>query len=172
MSGNTDDWTGNLSGKKLAAASLLVSIVSLLTFTLMLVGALSGIVLGLTALVGVKNNPARGMSKVMAVAGILLSLLAFLPPYFYAAGNANAACAQRRTQEISSAENKYYITAGRYGTLNDLADAGLIGRDLVSPIQCGYRVELNIRKDNYEVLAAPQIRFLTGRKIIRFSSIQ
>ncbi len=172
MSSNTDNWTGNLSGKKLAAASLLVGIVSLLTFTLMLVGALSGIVLGLAALVEVKNNPARRMSKVMAVAGILLSLLAFLPPYFYAAGNANAACAQRRTQEISSAENKYYITDGKYGTLNDLAEAGLISRDLASPIQCGYRVELNIRGDNYEVIAAPRIQFLTGRKIIRVSSIQ
>jgi len=50
VSSNTDNWTGNLSGKKLAAASLLVGIVSLLTFTLMLVGALSGIGLGLAAL--------------------------------------------------------------------------------------------------------------------------
>jgi hypothetical protein len=43
--------TDKLSGDKLAIASLFIGTVSLLTFTLMLVGALSGIVLGLASLV-------------------------------------------------------------------------------------------------------------------------
>mgnify|MGYP003694223905 CR=1 FL=1 len=41
-----------LSGTKLAVASLIIGTASLFTFTLMLVGSISGIVLGLIALRG------------------------------------------------------------------------------------------------------------------------
>ena len=63
-----------LSEKKLAIASLLLGTASLFTFTLMIVSSISGIVLGLIALPGVKGNPVRGLSKAMAVAGMLLSI--------------------------------------------------------------------------------------------------
>ena len=114
-----------LSGTKLAVASLIIGFASLFTFTLMLVGSISGIALGIIALRGVKGNPARGLSKAMAVAGILLSIVAFLPPYFYAAGNANAACTEKRLQSIGAAEARYLEVIGRYGTLEELAKAGL-----------------------------------------------
>src|SRR6266550_4313535 len=109
-----------LSGTKLATASLIIGTASLLTFTLMIVGSLSGIVLGLIALRGVKGKPALGLSRGMAVAGILLSVVAFLPPYFYAAGNANAACKEKRLQSICAAEARYLEVIGRYGSLEEL----------------------------------------------------
>ena len=118
---NSTNTVSYLSGKKLAIASLLIGTASLFTFTLMIVGSISGIALGIIALRGVKGNPARGLSKAMAVAGILLSIVAFLPPYFYAAGNANAACTETRLQSIGAAEARYLEVIGRYGTLEELA---------------------------------------------------
>ena len=156
-----------LSGTKLAVASLIIGTASLFTFTLMIVGSLSGMVLGLIALRGVRGNPARGLSKAMAVAGILLSMVAFLPPYFYAAGNANAACTQKRLQSIVAAEARYLEVTGRYGTLEELARAGLIGNDLAAPVKCGYRVELQSEGGADEITAIPEVRLLTGHKTFR-----
>jgi len=156
-----------LSAKKLAIASLLIGTASLFTFTLMLVGSISGIVLGLIALRGVKGNPARGLGKAMAVAGILLSIVAFLPPYFYAAGNANAACTEKRLQRIGAAEARYLEVIGRYGTLEELAKAGLIGSDLAAPVKCGYRVELRSEGGASEMTAIPEVHLLTGHKTFR-----
>ena len=146
-----------LSGKKLAIASLLIGTASLFTFTLMLVGSISGIALGLIALREVNGNPARGLSEALAVAGILLSIVAFLPPYFYAAGNANAACTEKRLQSIGAAEARYLEVIGRYGTLEELARAGLIGSDLAAPVKCGYRVELQSEGGASEITAIPEI---------------
>ena len=156
-----------LSGKKLALASLLIGTASLFTFTLMLVGSISGIVLGLLAFRRVKGNPSRGLTKSMAVAGILLSVVAVLPPYFYAAGNANAACTEKRLRDIGAAEARYLEVIGRYGTLEELATAGLIVRDLAAPVKCGYRVELQSDGGGYEVVAIPEVHLLTGRKTFR-----
>ena len=156
-----------LSGTKLAVASLIVGAASLFTFTLMLVGSISGIVLGLIALRGVKDNPARGLSKAMAVAGIILSIVAFLPPYFYAAGNANAACTEKRLQSIGDAEARYLEVIGRYGSLEELARAGLVGSDLAAPVKCGYRVELQSQGGAYEITASPELHLLTGHKTFR-----
>jgi hypothetical protein len=103
----------------------------------------------------------------MAVAGILFSVMAFLPPYFYAAGNANAACTEKRLQRIAAAEARYLEVIGRYGTLEELARVGLIGSDLARPLKCGYRVELQSEGGGYEVVAIPEVRLLTGRKIFR-----
>jgi energy-coupling factor transporter transmembrane protein EcfT len=157
----------NPTGRKLAIASLFIGTVSLLTFTLMLVGALSGIVLGLASLFWTKGTPARSMSKVMAIAGILLSIAAFLPPYFYAAGNANAACTEKRLQSISAAEARYHKVSGRYGTLEELVGAGLLGTDLAAPVKCGYRIELESEGGAPEITAIPKVRLLTGRKTFR-----
>ena len=156
-----------LSGTKLAVASLIIGTASLLSFTLMLVGSISGIVLGLIALRGVKGNPTRGPGKVMAVAGILLSIVAFLPPYFYAAGNANAACTEKRLQSIGAAEARYLKVIGRYGTLEELTRAGLIGSDLAAPVKCGYRVELQLEGGVSEIIAIPEVHLLTGHKTFR-----
>ena len=168
MASSTDANTiSYLSGTKLAVASLIIGISSLFTFTLMLVGSISGIALGIIALRGVKGNPARGLSKAMAVAGILLSIVAFLPPYFYAAGNANAACTEKRLQSIGAAEARYLEVIGRYGTLEELARAGLIGSDLAAPVKCGYRVELQSEGGTYEITAIPEVRLITGHKTFR-----
>ena len=168
MASSTDANTiSYLSGTKLAVASLIIGTASLFTFTLMLVGSISGIALGLIALRGVKGNPARGLSKAMAVAGILLSVVAFLPPYFYAAGNANAACTETRLQSIGAAEARYLQVTGRYGTLEELARAGLVGSDLAAPVKCGYRVELQSEGGGCEVVAIPEVPLLTGRKTFR-----
>ena len=156
-----------LSGKKLAIASLLIGTASLFTFTLMIVGSISGIVLGLVALRGVKGNPVRGLAKAMAVVGILLSIVAFLPPYFYAAGNANAACTEKRLQSIGAAEARYLEVIGRYGTLEELARAGLIGSDLAAPVKCGYRVQLQSEGGASEITAIPEVHLLTGHKTFR-----
>ena len=133
----------------------------------MLVGSISGIGLGIIALRGVKGNPAPGLSKAMAVAGILLSIVAFLPPYFYAAGNANAACTEKRLQSISAAEARYHKVSGRYGTLEELVGAGLLGTDLAAPVKCGYRVELESEGGAHKITAIPKVHLLTGRKTFR-----
>ena len=164
---NSDNTISNRSGKQLAIASLIIGTTSLFTFTLMMVGSLSGIVLGLIALRGVKGKPALRLSRAMAVAGILLSVVAFLPPYFYAAGNANAVCTEKRLQSISTAEARYLEVIGRYGTLEELVRVGLIGSDLARPVKCGYRVELQSEGGGYEVVAIPEVRLLTGRKTFR-----
>jgi hypothetical protein len=164
---NSDNTSGNPSGKKLAIASLIIGTTSLFTFTLMIVGSLSGIVLGLIALRGGKGNPARGLSKAMAVAGILLSIVAFLPPYFYAAGNANAACTEKRLRSIGTAEARYLEVIGKYGTLEELARAGLISSELATTVKCGYRVEVQSEGGAYEITAIPEVHLLTGRKTFR-----
>ena len=156
MASSTDANTiSYLSGTKLAVASLIIGIASLFTFTLMLVGSISGIVLGLIALRGVKDNPARGRSKAMAIAGIILSIVAFLPPYFYAAGNANAACTEKRLQSIGAAE------ARELGIVNQVASDWL-GAALELAELVAQRPPLAVRLGKQAVLAADETPLSAG----------
>lgn len=158
----------------LAVASLIVGIVSIFTVSFLGLGALTSIVLGIVALVKIKNNPAQHDGQGMAIAGIVTGALSLVLAFFIvmaiaipnvlaARRAANEASAIRQLRTIGSAELTYNSTTGngKYGTLQQLEGERLISSELADGIHNGYRFSIRV-KDNtrdtpatFEVIATP-----------------
>jgi type IV pilus assembly protein PilA len=154
----------------LAIASLIVGIISFFTFGLLLVGAITGVVLGIVALNKAKSNPAVYGGQGLAIGGIVtsaLSLLIIIPlgivtaiaiPNLLAsrrAANEGSAISSLRT--ICSAEDVIQSTKGNgsYGTLADLSGEGLIDQQLANGIKSGYAFSITASRDSFEATATP-----------------
>ena len=139
------------------AAGLLMTILSL--------------TLGIAGTVRVNKNPAEFGGKGMAVAGIVLGsllLVGIVPVGIIAAiavpnlmasmraANEGAAIGTLRT--MSEAQSTYLATAGgnaEYGEFDDLIRHRLIGQEMTTEVHHGYRYELTVAGDSYEMTATP-----------------
>lgn len=154
----------------LAAASLAVGIVSLLTLSFFLVGALTALVLGLVALSRAQKQPHVYGGRGMAWGGVVtstLSLIIALPlglilavvvPNLLAARRAaNEAVAIHTVNKILVAENEYLAMnpQGEYATLEQLVASGLLEGPIMSGLKDGYRFKLEVTDGDCEVSAVP-----------------
>lgn len=164
--------------KGLAIAALILGILSFLSFSLLGVGAIVGIVLSVKAMGRVSREPWRYGGRSMAIAGLVLSItsLASAVPLgamfaiavpnlmaSYRAANEGAAQASLRT--ISQAEMTYQGTAAKYGTLEELAASGLIDPKLASGTRSGYMFNVTLDSQNpegFEVTGVPLTYGKTG----------
>jgi type II secretory pathway pseudopilin PulG/ribosomal protein L37E len=142
-----------------------------------LLGAVVGLVLtilsltlGIAGTVRVNKNPSEFGGKGMAVAGIVLGSLLLvsvvpvgiisaiaIPNLLAARRAANEGSAISSLRTLGSAQATYYSTAGNggYGDLNQLRGASLIQDRQTAEVNNGYRFELSIADDSYEVTATP-----------------
>ena len=134
--------------KGLAIGALVLGLVSfplIFFFGMGFLTAITGIVLGFVALSKAKRSPREYQGRGMAIGGIIscfasmgmfvLIVLAIAIPNLMAARNAaNEGSAISSLRTIASAELTYQATTGRgrYGTLSELAQAGLIDAELAS----------------------------------------
>lgn len=164
--------------KGLAIAGLVLGIISFLTFGLFGVGAIIGIVLSAKAMGRVSREPWRYGGRGMAIAGLVLSItsltstlgmgmfLAITIPNLmasYRAANEGSAQASMRT--ISQAELTYQASVAKYGTLQELADSGLIDPKLGSGFKNGYAFTIKLDSENpdgFEVTGVPETYGKTG----------
>ena len=166
-------YAGNYAGNAevtqktgLAIASMVVGIVSMLLCGLLGLGSLTGLVLGIVALVKAKNSPMRFGGQGYAIAGIVLSVISFfyigivfaiaIPNLIASYRAANEGSAIRIVHTLAHAETSYQSSGtGKYGTLQELAAAGLIDATLVNSARKHYVFEIKTNGATYEVFATP-----------------
>lgn len=156
--------------KGLAVASLVLGIISLMTLSLLGVGALTALIMGIVAAVRAGRQPQVYGGKGLAVGGIVtsaLSLVMVVPLMLIAAiaipnllasrRAANEAAAIYSLRQIVSAESTYVSTEGdgEFGSMDDLVRAGLVDARLASGVRSGYQFELVATSDTCSVTAVP-----------------
>ena len=166
--------------KGLAIAALILGILSFLSFGLLGIGAIVGIVLSVKAMGRVSREPWRYGGRGMAIAGLVLSItsLASAVPLgiiaaiavpnlmaSYRAANEGSAMATLRT--ISQAEMTYQSTVAKYGTLQELAASGLIDPNLGSGTKNGYTFTVTLDSENPESFEVTGVPLTYGKTGIR-----
>jgi hypothetical protein len=135
--------------KELAVASKVIGIISFITCSFFLVGAITGLVLGIIALVQAKKQPELYGGDKEATVGIAMSAysilplaaaLLILPNLIYSQHAAREMAAMREVQRINEAQYKYSITKGhgKYTDLRTLGEEELIDQVLASGKKDGY----------------------------------
>lgn len=143
--------------KGLAIFSLVIGILNLFTLGLLGVGAILGIVLAVVALGKIKRYPQEYGGKQIATAGLVTSILSIviivpvgiiaaiaIPNLLASRRAANEGSAMASMRKISNAEATFQATHDTYGTLEQLAEAGLIDGDLASGQRHGYKFKITI----------------------------
>lgn len=157
--------------KGLAVAALILGLLSFLTFGLLGVGAVIGIILSVKAMGRVNREPWKYGGRGMAIAGLVLSITSLastlpvgivaaiaIPNLLAARRAANEASAIHSIKTISSAEVVYQSSLAKFGTLEELAANGLIDKNLASGNKNGYRFEIILDSANpetFEVTGVP-----------------
>ena len=166
--------------KGLAIAAMILGILSFLSFGMVGVGAIVGIVLSVKAMGRVSREPWRYGGRSMAIAGLVLSITSLasavplgivmaiaIPNLMASYRAANEGSAQASIRTISQAEMTYQGTAARFGTLEELAASGLIDPKLSSGIKNGYTFTVTLDSDNPEGFAVTGVPVTYGKTGIR-----
>jgi type II secretory pathway pseudopilin PulG len=170
--------------KGLAIAALVLGIIGFFTLGGIIVGSVVGIVLACVAMGRAKRDPWLYGGHGMAVAALVLnivSLVSFVPVGMIAAiaipnllasrRAANEGAAQSTLRTLYSAEATYQATSGegKYGTLDELAAAGLIDVKTASGTKNGYKftVEVTTNEMNYPGFAVVGVPMTYGSSGIR-----
>lgn len=152
--------------KGMAIAALVLGIIGFFTAGLIFVGAITGIILSCVAMSRAKRDPWAYGGHGIAVAALVLNIVALvsfvptmmiaaiaIPNMLASARAANEGSAQSSLRTLHSAEATYQATkgAGQYGTLDELAAAGLIDQRLAAGSKNGYKftVEVTTNETNY-----------------------
>lgn len=168
--------------KGLAIAALTLGIISFLSFGLLGVGAIVGIIISVKAMKRVSREPWKYGGRSMAIAGLVLNITALtsvvpglimvaiaVPNLLASARAANEGSAMATLRRVASAEIEYRETFEKYGTLEELAARNLIDSRLASGTQNGYHftIELTTDESNAEgfaVVAVPVTYGSSGRR--------
>ena len=167
----------------LAIFALVLGIISLFTFGLLGIGAITGIVVSIIAMSKVKHEPWKYGGRPLAIAGLVLSIASFatvvplgiiasvaIPNLLAARRAANEASAISSLNRICSAEAIYANIYQRYGTLAELEAEHLIDPVLVLGVKNGYHFTLEIRASDdlkssgFEATAVPAEYGKSGRR--------
>ena len=164
--------------KGLAIAALVLGILSFMTFGLLGVGAIVGIILSVKAMGRVSREPWRYGGRGMAIAGLVLSITSLTSTFgigvvaaiaipnlmaSYRAANEGSAIHSLRT--ISQAEATFQSNFGHYGTLEELYASGLIDLKLGSGAKNGYAFKVTLDNESpvsFEVTGVPETYGKTG----------
>lgn len=178
-----DQWDETESPKKgMAIAALVLGILSFLTFGLLGVGAIVGIILSCVAMSRVNREPWKFGGHGMAIAGLVLSIVSLfsvvpmaiiasiaIPNLLASRRAANEGSAISSMRTIASAETVYYSNFHKYGTLNELVAQNLIDARLASGSKHGYNFTLELTSgemdaEGFVVVGVPMTYGSTGRR--------
>ena len=167
--GSWDQSEGQQKG--MAVAALVLGILSFLTFGLLGVGAIVGIILAVKAMGRVSREPWTYGGRGMAIAGLVLSITSLasavpvgviaaiaIPNLLAARRAANEASAIHSLRKITTAEFTYQSQFAKYATLEELAANGLIDQSLASGTKSGYSFAVTLDSSNpeaFEVTGVP-----------------
>lgn len=168
--------------KGLAIFSLVLGIISFVTFGILGVGAITGIIVAVVAMGKVKREPWRYGGHGLAVAGLVLNITSLatvvpvgiiaaiaIPNLLASRMAANEGSALKTLREVSSAESTYQSVFQKFGTLEELVSEGLIDPSLADGENHGYKftLELTTNEDNlegFEIVAVPMKYKSSGRR--------
>src|SRR5829696_3165593 len=166
--------------KGLAIAALVLGVLSFLTFSLIGVGAITGIILAAIAMGRVRREPSRYGGRGMAIAGLVLSITSLgtvipvglvaaiaIPNLLASRRAANEGSALHTLRMISSAELAYQSSFQKYGTLEELAANNLIDPKLTSGTKNGYNFTVvldDANPEGFEVIGVPMSYGNSGRR--------
>ena len=166
----------------LAIFALVLGIVSFLTFGLLGVGAIIGIIVAIKAMRRVSREPWVYGGRGMAIAGLVLNITALssvvpmaviaaiaIPNLLASRRAANEGSAIHSLRMVSEAEDAYMTHLHRFATLEELGAEGLIDPALASGTKHGYRFTLELTKniddeDGFDVYAVPLTYQSTGTR--------
>jgi hypothetical protein len=162
--GRTDSYAiaSLLSGITSWFFGLVVSGLGFIAIGLSIVTSLFGVSIGVFAVYIASKKPAQRTIRRTALTGIIISFLGILPLLVYlpsildsitAVGHAEAFSSLIK---ISNAELDFKAKRNRYGTLEELADEGLISFELAKGNDKRYQFELTQIGDTFEIFAIPQ----------------
>jgi hypothetical protein len=141
--------------KGFAIASLVLGIASIPTFGLFVVGAITGIIIGVIALNKISHNPQTFGGKNLAIAGIITSVLSLILigiTNFSTVGKLYRQTAAINTlRTIHQNQAQFVEMKGHFGTMEELIVAGLVDeRFLNSKGIAGYRYTISkVSEDTY-----------------------
>ena len=168
--------------KGLAIAALTLGIISFLSFGLLGVGAIVGIIISVKAMKRVSREPWKYGGRSMAIAGLVLNITALtsvvpglimvaiaVPNLLASARAANEGSAMATLRRVASAEIEYRETFEKYGTLEELAAQNLIDSRLASGTKNGYHFTIELttdasNADGFAVMAVPVTYGSSGRR--------
>ena len=170
---------GQKSG--LAIFALIVGIISFLTFGLLGVGAITGIVVASIAMSRVKRDPWKYGGRGMAIAGLVLSITSLvslvpvgiiaaiaIPNLLASRMAANEGFAIHSVGTIAQAEEMYYLNFNKYATLDELGRADYVDSTLATGTGHGYKFSIDLTTDDgvagFAVTAVPIEYRSTGRR--------
>ena len=143
--------------KGLAIASLIIGILSLFTFGILGVGAITGIVLAVVALGKAKRNPYQYGGQGLATAGLVTSILSLviivpigivaaiaIPNLLASRRAANEGASIATLRKIDAAEQSYQAIHQKFATLEELETADLIDHELARGDRFGYKFKIEI----------------------------
>lgn len=171
------------SKQGLAIFSLVLGIISLFTFGLLGIGAITGIVVAVIAMNKAKREPWKYGGRGLAIAGLALSITSFatvvplgiiasiaIPNLLAARRAANEGSAISSLRRIATAEATYESIYQHYGTLEELEAERLIDPLLATEIKYGYRFNLEVKTSadlksgGFEATAVPVEYGKSGRR--------
>src|SRR5262249_42263646 len=154
--------------------SLVIGIVSILTLSCAMVGAVLGVVFGALAHSKATKEPLEYGGKGIAIAGIITSGLSIpiaailgivaaivIPNMSRAREALNESSIIAGLENISSAEYRFHDKAKKYGALQELETAGLL--DSSHPAPGTYRFDLRVTANSFEALATPETSVIRQR---------
>ena len=166
--------------KGLALAALILGLLSFLTFGLLGVGAILGIILSVKAMGRVSREPWKYGGRGMAIAGLVLSITSLastvpigviaaiaIPNLLASRRAANEGSAIYSVRMITNAEFTYQSNFAKYATLEELAANGLIDQKLGSGFKNGYQFAVTLDSSNpeaFEVTGVPETYGSTGTR--------
>jgi type IV pilus assembly protein PilA len=164
--------------KGMAIAALILGILSFLTFGLVGIGAITGIILAAVAMARVKREPWKYGGRGMAIAGLVLSITSLvtvvpvgliaaiaIPNLLASRRAANEGSALYTLRTVCSAQLAYQSEFQKYGTLEELAVNNLIDPKLASGMKNGYNFRVVLDEANpegFEVIGVPVSYGQTG----------
>lgn len=160
----------------LALTSLILGAVSLLTCSLFFVGAIVAMALGVIAIVRANSSPEEYGGKGLAIGGIAMSMISLLAGSFVAfkviPNIINSQIAVNEANVISHvykagySQYQFRESNGRFGTIEELGSAGLIDESFLrrSISDSGYRIEVRLKDNSFEIHATPVEYGWSGRR--------
>ena len=163
----------------LAVASLVLGILSLLTFSLFVVGALTALVLGIVAVSRAGKQPHVYGGRGLAIGGIVTSAISLvmvpmlgiimaiaIPNLLASRRAANEAAAIGSMREILLAQDTYRATVGKgsYGSLEELGAVDLVEGGLAGGVKNGYQFVMVASEETCALSAVPTNYGATGKR--------
>ncbi|HYL97712.1 MAG TPA: DUF4190 domain-containing protein [Blastocatellia bacterium] len=147
-----------------AVAALVVGILSFITGSFLLVGAVAGILLGLRALIKIKKEPRRYGGAGLAITGVVFSVFSIgvgvVAILTWLAIGKNTVPSKELSDTVmasvltslSGEENRFYSSNHRYASPEELGKENLFNSERT---RFGYRLRIEFNGDSYQIRATP-----------------